>query len=425
MVSRIGVLAPLANRNFRLLAIGNLTSLTGDGFFRVALAVQVLAITDDDPGAIAIVAMTWALGQLIALPVGGWAGDRFDRRKVLMGADAWRGLTMGAIGVLSLSGNLELWHMMALGLGFGIGNGFFNPASMAFVPELVKDEDLTQANSLLGVARPAMVYIVGPLMGAALVGLGGAGLAFLLRAVTFSVSIVMLSMIRVPRRERTEATAAPWHEVGEAFAFVVRTRWAWPWLLGAGFGTLVFFGPFEVLFPSLLRLEFGMTDAEIASTVGYVLSAGGMGAILVGTALGQWDLPKRFLTTLYVAEAAGTSALVLLGMMRAPWQAVVAGGLSFTLFALTDIIWTTTMQRYVPRRMLGRVASLDWLTSVSLAPLGLGVAWILESTLGLRSGLMIAGTAGGTVLLLMMLVPGARDPERGVVEPAEASSGQA
>lgn len=421
MLDGIGVLAPLANRNFRLLATANLSSLTGEGFFRVAVAVQVLAISGDDASAIAKVALTWAVGQLLALPVGGWVADRSPHRTVLIVADAWRGAMMAVIGVLSLTGGLELWHMMVLGFGFGIGNGFFNPSAMAFVPELVLDEHLPQANSFLGVARPAMVFIVGPLLGGLFVSAGGPGLAFMLRALTFGVSVAMLARIHVRRRTRARTPSAPLREVTEALRFVVSTRWAWAWLLGAGFATLLFFGPFEVLLPALLRLEFGMSDGQIALTLSYVLAAGGLGAIVAGTVLAQGNLPRRFLTTIYVAEAGGMATLVLFGTMLWPWQAVLAGFVAFTLFAVTDIIWATTMQRLVPRHMLGRVASLDWLVSVSLAPLGLGLAWVLQAAIGLRMGLVAAGVGGATVLLLLMTLPGTRAPERA----GPATSGKA
>lgn len=421
MPQRIGVLAPLANRNFRLLAIGTLTSLMGDGFFRVALAVQVIAIAGENPGAIAVVGIAWGVGQALALPFGGWAGDRFARRKVLMVADTWRGLMIGGIGLLSVTGNLELWHMVVLGFGFGIGNGFFNPTAMAFVPDLVPAGTLTQANSFLGVARPAMVYIVGPVIGAGLVWLGGPGLAFLLDAATFVVSIVLVSRIRVEQPKREIAAATPLRDIVEGLQYVASTRWAWLWLLGAGVGTLAFHGPFDVLLPVLLVSDFGMTEGQVSMTLAFVLAAGGLGAMVAGTAIAQWDLPRRFITTLYIAEAVATGALVIIGVMQAPWQAVVAGGILFSLFAVADIIWATTMQRFVPRRLLGRVASLDWFTGMSLAPVSMAVAWGLDGLVGARGALVVAGLVGTTVLLGLLMVPGARDPETGRVEPADVA----
>lgn len=414
MATRVGVLAPLAHRDFRLLAIAHLTSLTGDGFFRVAIAIQVLLVSNA-AGAIAATAMAWGAGMVAALPLGGWVSDHFPRRRVMMLADAWRALMIGGIGVLSVTGNLELWHLITLGAGFGLGNGFFNPSAMALVPELVPAEDLARANSFLGIARPAMVYIVGPILGGVLVTAAGPGSAFLLDAATFAVSIGFLAAISVGRAAVASGEQGPLKDIVEGVGYVLRTRWAWPWLLGAGVGTLAFHGPFDVLVPYLLFNDFGLDEGAVSRQMAYILAAGGAGSIIAGTALGQWQLPRRFMTTLYVAEATGVAALVVFGVMWAPWHAVIAGGVLFTLFAVTDIIWTTTMQRLVPRRMLGRVASLDWFTSMSLAPLSFGVAWLLDAVVGARAALIVAGVAGAAVLLALLAVPGAREPERGEV----------
>ena len=411
MATRVGVLAPLEHRDFRLLAIGHLTSLAGDGFFRVAIAIQVLVVSNA-AGAVAATAMAWSGGMIAALPLGGWVSDRFPRRRVMMIADAWRALMIGAIGALSVAGQLELWHLVSLGAGFGFGSGFFNPAAMALVPDLVPEKDLARANSFLGIARPAMVYIVGPILGGILVTAAGPGAAFLLDAATFAVSIALLAAIGAGRSATGASGAGPLRDIVEGVGYVLRTRWAWPWLLGAGVGTLAFHGPFDVLVPYLLFNEFGLDEGGVSRQMAYILAAGGAGSIVAGTALGQWHLPRRFMTTLYLAEAAGVAALVVFGVMWAPWQAVAAGGVLFTLFAVTDIIWTTTMQRLVPRRMLGRVASLDWLTSMSLAPLSFGVAWALDAVVGARAALVLAGVAGAAVLLSLLAVPGVRAPER-------------
>ncbi|MGH3665936.1 MAG: MFS transporter, partial [Egibacteraceae bacterium] len=119
-----GVLAPLRHRDYRLLAVGSLASLLGDGFFRVAIAAQVYAI-HNDPRALSAVAVVWMGAQVLLLPVGGWATDRFERRRVMIVADLWRGAAMLTIGLLSVAGHLQLWQLLILGGCFGAGNAFF------------------------------------------------------------------------------------------------------------------------------------------------------------------------------------------------------------------------------------------------------------------------------------------------------------
>jgi len=406
---RVGVLAPLRRRNFRLLAVASLTSLLGDGLFRVAIAVQVYAI-ENDPRALAMVAVAWAGAQVLALPAGGWASDRFERRRVMICADLWRAAAVGAIGVLSVTGDLALWHMYVLGAAFGAGNGFFNPAATSLVPDLLPDDDLPQANAFLGVARPGMLWILGPLAGGFVVSATEPGAAFLLDAVTFLVSAPLLAAISV--RIRGEITPGGFgqtlRDIGEGLRFVRRESWAGLWLLAAAISTLAFHGPFDVLVPYRFKNDLGMNDGQMATAMSLILAAGGAGSILVSVVIGQRGLPRRFMTVLYVAETVGVLGIVGLGLMTTRTHAMLAGLVIFTMFALSEIIWHTTMQRHVPRGMLGRVSSLDWMASVGLALASFAAAGPLGRVYGAEQVLIGAGVAGTVALLVIMALPGAR-----------------
>ena len=120
------MLAPLRLRDFRLLWSGMCVSLLGDGVFIVALAWQVYALSNT-PTALAVVGIAMTVPTIAFLLVGGVVSDRFDRRRVMLAADVARGLAIAAIAVLSLTGALELWHMLALVAVFGAATAFFGP----------------------------------------------------------------------------------------------------------------------------------------------------------------------------------------------------------------------------------------------------------------------------------------------------------
>src|SRR5699024_11037494 len=109
---RLRILEPLANRDYRYLAIGSVISLVGDGFFYVALAWQVYELSNI-PTALSLVGLAWTLPLVLFVVIGGVASDRYDRRRVMIGADLLRAATVGAIGILSVIGVLELWHVVA------------------------------------------------------------------------------------------------------------------------------------------------------------------------------------------------------------------------------------------------------------------------------------------------------------------------
>jgi hypothetical protein len=411
---RIGVLAPLKHRDFGHLAAGSLVSLLGDGVFRVTIAVQVLAVRND-PRALSLVAACWAIAQFVTLPIGGWAADRFERRRLMLLADLVRGAALAVLGVLSVTGNLEIWHLAVLGAVVGVGNGFFNPAAISLVPDLLPAEDLERANAFLGVARPTMLWIAGPMLGAAVIAAGGPGSALLLDAGSFGVSALLLLRI-APRpvgesADTLRGVRATFHGVAAAWRYVRSRRWAWTWIAAMGVGTMVHSGAFEVLLPTLLVNEFGLDDAGVARTLAGVFAAGGAGSVLASALIGQRGIPRRFMTLLFGCEIVALLAVAGYGLVQQVWQPAVLGLVVFTLFAVTDVIGTTLIQRLVPRRLLGRVSSLDWMTGVGLGPVGFLIAGPLGFAVGLRPAIVGLGVAGALLVLGLAVVPRARAPE--------------
>ena len=114
-------------------------SLLGDGAFLVALAWQVYALSDA-PTAMALVGIAMTVPTIVFLLVGGVASDRLDRRRVMLAADVVRGLAVGLLALLALTGALELWHIAVLVAVYGAGAAFFAPAFDAIVPELLPAE---------------------------------------------------------------------------------------------------------------------------------------------------------------------------------------------------------------------------------------------------------------------------------------------
>jgi MFS family permease len=409
----MSVLASLRHRDFRMVAAGFLASLLGDGVFRVSIALQVYAV-DRDPRSFAAVALVWTLSQVLLLPVGGWATDRFPRRTIIVAADLWRAAAIGALGVLSLAGELTIPYLLVIAACFGAGNAFFNPAAISFIPDLLPEEELGRANAFLGAARPVMLYIVGPLLGAVVLSGGAPGAAFVLDAVSFLVSAALVAAV-APRHVQlgeAEGIAAQLREALQGLALVRTTRWLWLGMLGISASTFAFNGPFESLVPFVLIDDFGYDAGEAGFALAPILAASGVGAIVTMWWIGRHDLPRRSALAYYWGEGVALLALVVFGLMTSPWQGVIAGAVIGAMFALTETVWTTNLQRWVPRDRLGRVSSLDWMIGIGLIPLGFLVTGQLAVAFGARTVLVAAGLIGAAVLFALALVPGARDVER-------------
>lgn len=405
----IRLLEPLRERDYALLTSGSVVSLLGDGFFAVALAWQVYEISNV-PTAMSVVGVAWTLPLVLFLLLGGVLTDRYDRRLLMVAADVVRALAIGALAALSIAGVIELWHVLALIAFVGLGDAFFNPAATAIVPDLLPDAKLPQANALQGLLRPLMVRLVGPAVGGFVVAVLGPGPAFAVDGASFLVSALAIGAIAArPVAPATQhGVRQALDEMLEGLAFVRRTPWLWATLVAAGFSLLVFVGPVQVLLPFLVknRLELG------AESLGAIFAVSGVGSILAALLMGQLGLPRRHVTVMYAAWAVGVALFAGYGLMTSLWQGFVVGFGTAALFQVGQIVWVTLLQTQVPRELLGRVSSLDWLGSTGLVPLSYALTGPVAAVLGPQTTMIAAGLVGAAFMGVLLFVPGVRDPER-------------
>jgi len=380
----IRLLEPLGHRNYALLTAGAVVSLLGDGFFNVALAWQVYELSNL-PTALSIVGIAWTLPLVAFVLIGGVFSDRYDRRCLMIGAD-------GLIVVV------------------GLGDAFFNPASSAIVPSLLPEAQLPQANALNALYRPLMVRLIGPAVGGIVIGLAGAGTAFVVDAGSFVLSALLVAAItsRPVRTVTAHGLRQTLAEMAEGFRFVRRNPWLWATLLAAMFSLLVFVGPMSVLLPFLVKNQLGLG----ADSLGLVYALSGVGSIVSALLVGQLGVPRRRVTAMYLSWSIGVALLAGYGVMTTLWQALVIGFLVQAFFEVGQIIWTTLLQTLVPRDLLGRVTSLDWLVSTGLVPVSFALTGPVAGALGASTTMIVAGLVGAFFMGILLFVPGVRDPER-------------
>jgi MFS family permease len=405
-LSRVRLLAPLRHRDFRLLWTGMCVSLLGDGVFLVAMAWQVYALSNS-PAALALVGVAMTVPTIVFLLLGGVVSDRLDRRRIMLGADVARGLAVGLMAVLSLTGALELWHVVALVAVYGAGQAFFSPAFDAIVPDVLPPDELAQANALDQFVRPIALRLAGPALGGVLIALFGAGSAFALDAVSFAVSAgALLAMTPRPRKAETEH-ASVMADIGAGLRYIRAHVWLWATFASAAIAYLLFMGPAEVLLPYIVKNDLHGSAADL----GIVFAAGGIGSVGCAVVLGQRGLPRRDITFMYVTWTLATFAIAGYGLATAVWQLMIASLAFNALETAGTIVWATAKQRHVPASLLGRVSSLDWLISIGLLPLSFALTGPVTSAIGAQATLIGAGLIGGAVTFGALLLPGMRDLE--------------
>ncbi|MDP9331089.1 MAG: MFS transporter, partial [Actinomycetota bacterium] len=338
----------------------------------------------------------------------GVLSDRVQRRRLLIIADIVRMVAIGAMGAITLAGSPRLWEFVVLAAIYGVGEALFGPSFHAMVPDLVSSELLIEANSLGQLVRPMGQILIGPAIGGFLVSGIGPGGAFVIDAVTFAFSALMiLSMQARPPVARSEETSVM-HDLKEGLGYVRSRTWLWASMAAATLSLLCFIGPFDVLVPYVVKNLFGGS----AKQLGLVFAAGGLGSVIVAGVMGQRRQPKRPLTTMYLSWALGTALLAGFGLAGSVGPMYVVSFVCNAAFTVVMVLWFTVVARLVPAEFLGRVSSIDWMISTGGFPLSYALTGPIAAAIGVRATLIGAGVLGATTILLTVwLVPGTIAPD--------------
>jgi len=389
-------------------------SLVGDGIFLIAVAWETYVLWNA-PAALSIVGIAMTVPTVVFLLLGGVLSDRHDRRLLMLWSDVVRAAAVACLAILVFADALRLWELVALVAVYGFGTAFFTPAFEAIVPDLLPAKDLAAANSLDQFVRPIALRLVGPLLGGWLVA-AGAGVAFTVDAASFAASGVAVLVLR-PRALAGAKHASHGAAMREGLAFIRRRVWLWGTLVAAAAAYLVFLGPSEVLLPYMVKNELHGS----ASDLGLVFAAGGVGAVGAAVWMGQRGHPRRDVTVMYATWTLATLAIAGYGLAAASWQLMAACLVFNALETAGTIVWATVKQRHVPRGMLGRVSSLDWLISIGLLPISFALTAPVAGVLGVRATLVGAGLVGAAITFAALFLPGMRDIEATGGHPGSAA----
>ena len=174
----------LSVRNYRLFATGQVVSLSGTWAQRVAQDWLVLQLAPNPGVALGVVTALQFLPMLLFGLYGGLLADRYDKRRLLIGAQAAMAVLALALGLLDLTGVVRLWHVYALAFGLGLATVVDTPVRQSFVSELVGPEDLPNAVSLNS-ATFNSARILGPAVAGVAISGVGTGWVFVGNAVSY------------------------------------------------------------------------------------------------------------------------------------------------------------------------------------------------------------------------------------------------
>jgi len=393
----------LVNRNLALLWAGQVISEAGDTIFRVGALWLILELTGSE-GKTGLVAMAAYLPVLLFGPLAGVAADRFDRKRLMLWADAGRGVLVLAVPALILAGAVTAPRMAAVAFGLSCLSIFFFPARDAYLPALVPAGALAHANGLVQTSWQ-MAMLLGPGLAALLVGLVGILHLFTADSLSFFLSFLCILALRPmagaadPEAARPRRAAGGWRgplrDLGEGFRHAARSPFLRGLLWVTAVDNLFIMGPALVGTPVFVKEVLGLGIREYA-----LVEACYAAGALVGLPLTAFlcrRLPKgrvllagivldglTFLPLLWVRSLGGTMAVILVHSIAVPMIMVPRA---------------TLVQERVPARLRGRLFSLVsftviGLTALSAALTGLVLEFIGADRLFGAVALLAAATGG-------------------------------
>lgn len=364
----------LFTRNFTLLILGQVSSLTGNYTLKFALSMYVLEQT----GSASIFAgmLSAALLPTVLLsPFGGILADRANRKHIMVALDALSGLSVLAAGLLLPLGR-ELWVIGALLVLLSVLAAFESPTVQACVPQMVSPQNLVQGNAVVSQVS-AVTSLVTPFLGSLFYTAFGIGPVFAAAVVCFWLTALLECMIHLEYQKppRTAGIGAIVREDLAVSAHFLRREQPdiLKLLLLAALAGMFVSGTAVVGFPYLVRTVLGLSATYYGaaeSAMGAAAILGSLCAGLLGKKLRVRDLSAIFLSFGLSLFPIGLSFLLPVGRMARYGVLLFffcvcqLGVCIFSTYAITLI------QQRTPKQLMGKVMSCVFTLSMCAQPVG-------------------------------------------------------
>ncbi len=396
------LIAPsLRSRNFRLFWVGQIVSTAGTYLQMVAQGWLIYELTDST----LLLGLLGFIGLLPVVPLsflGGLIIDRVPRRKLLSVTQAGLLMQAAVFGILVISGQIRVWHIILLNTVLGAFSAIDLPARQAFLVELVGKDDLANAIALSG-AVGHLSRVVGYAASGVLIATMGAGSAMLLNAATYLAPLIALALIRVPDVVH-DAGREP---LGTALSEGLVLLWKRPSLLGT-ISLMTIVG-------GLASAIYGMMPAFAEDVVrtssiglGLLLASAGLGALFGTAVVARLGSGRRGRT---LVAAGGLLSILMVGVAISRSMLVACpillahGAALLVLHSMAN----TLVQVNAPDAVRGRVMSIYFLLNAAGPAAGQTLIGGLAEYLGLPLVIGLSGTVSVLYTLgLYILMPSVR-----------------
>lgn len=389
------------NRNFSLIWLGQTTSQFGDTFHDLTLVWVALSLTQQNYWSIGLVISAKFLPYLFFGLLGGVYSDRWNRKRVMITCDVLRGLLVLLLALLSMLGLLALWQLAVFSFLLTALRAFFQPSLQASVPQVVPEQQIVSANSIL-FASYHTAAVLGPVAAGFLYTRLNASSMFLIDSLTFFLSALAIMFVRLPQAQSSVRQHVNIRQDLVDTVGTLRQRPTVFWsIIFSALGILVVAGVLRLGLP-----VFVTETLQAGSDVyGLLMGAMGLGTVLGALMIGRLQT-SRHAQLLFVGWV--LYGLLLGGIGLTSW---VPLALTVTLLAglagaLIDVMIMAVIQLNTPAHQMGKVlAFFSTLANVGESAAGVLIGALLAlfsaTPVLLASGILTA-LIGGTGLVTVL-----------------------
>ena len=391
---------------FKTFLIARVISNFGNGLGPIALAFGVLGLEGATASSLSIV-MAAQLGPMVLFMLfGGVLADRFPRALVVGVSDVFLSAFVIANGVMLINGTATVFSLAVIAFISGSLNALWWPAFAGLIPEIVAEEDLQSANSVVALGANG-ANITGTVAGGIIVAGIGAGWAMVADGISFLIAGLLVFTLRKYGKTRVQNEHSPtvYDDLVHGWKEFSSRSWVVAVVAGYSIIAMIFESVFAVVGPVHAEQELG--GPKPWSWILAALSAGMIAGVLVSLKV----RPKHPLLIGLSAQLGVVAWIMTMGATN--WIPLIMISAFFAGIALDFfmVLWQTAMQSNIPRESLSRVSSYDAFGSLALAPIGLIVAGPLTEKFGSSTTLLVMGVVFVAVLAAMLAVPAVRNLE--------------
>ena len=344
----------LRYRPFTLLWLGLLVSVAGSQMQTAALLWHLRELSDQ-PIVVSGIGLARFLPILLLAPFGGVLADTRNRRQILFITQTTMMATAAALGVLTVTGQIQIWHIYLLTGLQATALAFDLPARQSLVPNLVPREVLPSAYGMQSIASNTGA-IAGPALSGLVIGYLGQEYAYWINAVSFlAVLIALVLMGTIPQQKSVvvEGLRGSLSSIREGAQFIL----GHPIILSSMILDFIatFFSSANTLLPFVARDVLGVNEVAY----GWLVAAQSIGAVMVGLVFSQRSRVQRQGQLLLVAVAAFGLATVTFGLARTYWGALLALVLVGAGDSISTILRNTIRQLQTPDYIRGRKVGIN------------------------------------------------------------------